>query len=446
MIKVKTRSTFFFLVIATGAIIQSCTTSGPGLFSKKSPHEQYADKINNAGLNKTALGKLWLDAAQAGLTRPLTVSLPYRETGYFPSERPQSLGLKFTAKRGEKLKITLDKKPERDFLVYMDLWQPAESPTGKPKLLESADTSAGTIEYEVGREETFVLRIQPELLKAGEYTVSISTGPSLAFPVPSKAKPKVQSFWGAGRDNGARRHEGIDIFAPFRTPVVAAENGHVYRVEETNIGGKVLWLRPKDRPFTLYYAHLDSQIAREGQSVRAGDTLGLMGNTGNAKTTSPHLHFGIYAVGGAVDPYPFVNPSSPEPSPVTAALASIGKQARTESRTKLYGEPDAKAVLAQQLDGQTLIAVKAATKNWYKVELPEGEEGFVAAADVNSIDKPLRKATLKAATGLHDLPDSTAARKKVLEPGNTVNILAAYKQYFYVEAGNVEGWIQKRVL
>jgi peptidoglycan LD-endopeptidase LytH len=446
MIRFNTRTGFFVLFVITAAIVQSCTTSGPGLFAKKSPHEQYADKINNAGLNKTALGKLWLRAAEAGLTRPLTVNLPYRETGYFPAERPQALGLRFTANRGQKLKITLDKNPGTDFLVYMDLWQPATSPTGKPKLLKSADTSGATIEFEVGREESFVLRIQPELLKAGEYTVNITTGPSLAFPVPSKANPKVQSFWGAGRDNGARRHEGIDIFAPFRTPVVASENGHVYRVEETTIGGKVLWLRPDQRPFTLYYAHLDSQIAREGQRVRAGDTLGLMGNTGNARTTAPHLHFGIYAIGGAVDPYPFVNPSSPEPSPVTAGLSRIGKQARTESRTKLYGEPDGKAVLAQQLDGQTLVAVKAATKNWYKVSLPEGEEGFIPASEVTNVDKPIRRVTLKASTGLHDLPDSSAARKKILEPGNSVNILAAYKQYFYVEAGDIEGWIDKRVL
>src|SRR5687767_10233016 len=115
MIRFKTRFRLLVLLIAAGVIIQSCTTSGPGLFAKKSPHEQYADKINNAGLSKTALGKLWLDAAQAGLTRPLTVNLPYRETGYFPSEQPQSLGLKFTAKRGEKLKIRLDKKPATDF-------------------------------------------------------------------------------------------------------------------------------------------------------------------------------------------------------------------------------------------------------------------------------------------------------------------------------------------
>jgi murein DD-endopeptidase MepM/ murein hydrolase activator NlpD len=435
-----------FLVVITGVIMQSCSTSGPGLFAKKSPHEQYADKIRSAGLNQTALGVLWFQAADGAINRPLTIDLPYRETGYFPAEKPQAVGLKFTAKRGQKLNISLQQKPANGFLVYLELWQAGESQGDKNKLLLSSDTSGAPLEYEVGRQEQFILRLQPELLKGGEYTINISTGPSLAFPVPSKAKPKVQSFWGAGRDNGARRHEGIDIFAPFRTPVVAAENGTVTRVEETNIGGKVLWLRPEDRSFTLYYAHLDSQIATAGQRVRIGDTVGLMGNTGNAKTTSPHLHFGIYAVGGAVDPFPFVNPVSDEPPEIKVPLSTIGKYSRTDNRIKLYPEPDSKSATGLQLDPQTLVAITAATRNWYKVTLPNGEAGFLPGNVITSINNPLKKLTLKSATGLLDQPDSTAARKKLLTPGNTVNVLASFKDFYYVDAANVEGWIEKKLL
>ena len=423
-------------------LIQSCSSSAPGLFAKKTPHQQYGDKISEAGLKQTALGRLWFLAAEQALSKPLMISLPYRETGYFPAEKPQSAGLAFIAKQGEKLKITLEKKPATGFLLYMELWhRPAGNET--PKLLVTSDTTASPIEYEVEDDASFILRLQPELLKGGEYTINISTGPSLAFPVPSKAKPHVGSFWGAGRDNGVRRHEGIDIFASFRSPVVAAADGYVTRVEETPIGGKVVWMRPDVRPVNLYYAHLDSQLAQPGQNVRIGDTLGLMGNTGNARTTATHLHFGIYTVGGPVDPFPFVNPSVREMPVVSASLSALGKIVRTESKTRMYEEADTKARSIAQLDAQTMLSVKAATKNWYKVILPSGEEGFLPGTVVTSITSPVKKAILKTSAPLLDHPDTSAARKMLVEAGKTLNVLASYSNFYYVEAGEMEGWILK---
>ena len=60
----------------------------------------------------------------------------------------------------------------------------------------------------------------------------------------------------------------------------------------------------------LYYAHLDQQLVSPGERVNAGEIVGTVGNTGNARTTAPHLHFGIYAVGrGAIDPYWFIAPA-----------------------------------------------------------------------------------------------------------------------------------------
>ena len=56
-----------------------------------------------------------------------------------------------------------------------------------------------------------------------------------------------------------------------------------------------------------YYAHLDRYADIEnGQRVRPGTVLGYVGTTGNAKGTPPHLHYGIYASGGAINPYPFL--------------------------------------------------------------------------------------------------------------------------------------------
>src|SRR5690606_6321435 len=131
-------------------------------------------------------------------------------------------------------------------------------------------------------------------LRAGRVTVTLAAEPALAFPVEGRGTGAVGSFFGADRDGGARSHHGVDIFAPRGTPVLAAAEGTVSRVRETPRGGKVVWLRDEARGQNLYYAHLDSQLVAGGERVRVGDTLGLVGNTGNARTTPPHLHFGIY--------------------------------------------------------------------------------------------------------------------------------------------------------
>jgi murein DD-endopeptidase MepM/ murein hydrolase activator NlpD len=104
----------------------------------------------------------------------------------------------------------------------------------------------------------------------------------------------------------------VDIFANRGTDAVAAVDAWVSRVDTTPRGGNVVWLQPVFGNMRLYYAHLDTQLVRAGEFVAAGDVLGTVGNTGNAVTTPPHLHFGVYLRragrrGGARDPYDFLN-------------------------------------------------------------------------------------------------------------------------------------------
>jgi murein DD-endopeptidase MepM/ murein hydrolase activator NlpD len=130
-----------------------------------------------------------------------------------------------------------------------------------------------------------------------------------ALPVPvAGVKPVgLRDTWQAARSAG-RRHEGIDIFARRGTPVLSATDGVVLRVGLDRLGGRVVWvLGPGGQRH--YYAHLDRYgDVRAGMRVRAGAVLGYVGNTGNAATTPPHLHYGIYTAGGAIDPYPFLRP------------------------------------------------------------------------------------------------------------------------------------------
>jgi murein DD-endopeptidase MepM/ murein hydrolase activator NlpD len=118
---------------------------------------------------------------------------------------------------------------------------------------------------------------------------SIKSG-ELTFPVAGHDTGNVISVFGDKR--GKRSHEGIDIKAPRGTYIVAATSGFVERIKEGGSGGKQLYLRDgKGRLY--YYAHLDSWEVEEFEEVEAGQILGTVGDSGNAKNTTPHLHFEV---------------------------------------------------------------------------------------------------------------------------------------------------------
>lgn len=114
--------------------------------------------------------------------------------------------------------------------------------------------------------------------------------------------------WGGPRPGG-RTHQGIDLFARTGTPVVAISDGVIYRVGWNRIGGWRFWLRDRWGN-EFYHAHLSAfaPVAKEGATVRAGTVIGFVGNTGDAKTTPPHVHFEIHPAGGPpIPPFSYVS-------------------------------------------------------------------------------------------------------------------------------------------
>ncbi len=426
-------------IVTVLLLAAACTASKKGLFAKKTAHEAYAARITDAGLQQTALGSAWFTAAQKALSRPLTISLPYKETGYFAAEKPDAAGYIFSARRGERIDIAVSAQPGGRFLLFTELWQTSQD-NRAPTLLAAADTTTWQLRHEVEKDGGFVLRLQPELLRGGGYTVTITTAPTLAFPVPSKARSRIGSFWGDARDRGGRKHEGIDIFGQLRTPVVAAANGYINRVGVNNLGGKVIFMQPEDKDYTLYYAHLDSQLVRTGQQVMAGDTLGLMGNTGNARNTPTHLHFGIYTVGGAIDPMPFVNVDRPAPAVITAATTLLNNNVRNKTAVSLRSSPASNGTVITKLPANQVMQVLAATDKWYKVVLPDNREGFVESATLST--EPYRTTIMKQAGDLLAIPDSITAVKTSIPAGASIQILGAYNDFDFVSYEAVTGWIK----
>jgi len=153
----------------------------------------------------------------------------------------------------------------------------------------------------------------------------------------------------------------------------------VTRVQTTGLGGKQVWLRDA-MGHNFYYAHLDSQLVREGQQVAPGDTLGLVGNTGNARTTPPHLHFGIYQR-GPHDPWPFVYEPTARPSRVVVDQTPFGSWRATEGPVGLRDIPSRRGTVVVDVPQSTRLHVIGGTASWYHVRLEDGRAGYLPASD-----------------------------------------------------------------
>ena len=290
------------------ALLASACNGAPvgNPFARATPHEQYAKGLEQAGLAETALARDWLQAAQKALFEPKPATLPLTNSVQHDPAKPTAYGYRLQLRRGRVLQVRLEVKAESPATIFIDLFQVVDGDE-PPRHITSADRGSASIEHEVRRDGAYILRIQPELLRGGTLQIGQTTTAALLFPVQGRTSAAVQSFFRDPRDNNTRDHHGIDIFAPRNTPVLAAADGFVTSAGTNRLGGNVVWVFDPERGQSHYYAHLEKQAVSTGERVTAGDVVGYVGNTGNARTTPPHLHFGIYSRGeGPLDPLPFV--------------------------------------------------------------------------------------------------------------------------------------------
>lgn len=123
---------------------------------------------------------------------------------------------------------------------------------------------------------------------------------AIICPMPGSA---YGDTWGAPR-SGGRKHEGVDMIAPRGVPVYAVVSGFA-TFKFNTLGGNAVSL-VGDNGTRYYYGHLDSYDG-SSRPVLQGEVIGYNGDTGNARFSTPHLHFEIRPGGGlAVNPYPSV--------------------------------------------------------------------------------------------------------------------------------------------
>jgi murein DD-endopeptidase MepM/ murein hydrolase activator NlpD len=168
-------------------------------------------------------------------------------------------------------------------------------------LSNSKGRDLGT-DYEFNRIDAFKALRSPEQYWQG------------AFRRPS-AGP-VSSVYGVKRYYNGKfandyYHRGIDYAAPTGTPVVSPAAGRVvlvgYERQGFELHGNTVGIDHGQGVLSIMI-HLHRIDVQEGQTVGAGQRLGTVGTTGSS--TGPHLHWGLYVQGEAVDPLPWRGGSS----------------------------------------------------------------------------------------------------------------------------------------
>jgi murein DD-endopeptidase MepM/ murein hydrolase activator NlpD len=126
------------------------------------------------------------------------------------------------------------------------------------------------------------------------------------FPVqgPHWARGYIGEF-GAPR-SGGRVHEGFDVVAACGTPLVAVRNGRVLRRGyDPVLYGNYLLIHGEAEERSYFYAHMPHPgLVGQDDRVYAGQRVGAVGKTGNARTIGCHLHFEIRRRGHPIDPEP----------------------------------------------------------------------------------------------------------------------------------------------
>lgn len=155
---------------------------------------------------------------------------------------------------------------------------------------------------------------EKEAVERAKNTVSNERYWQSSFQPPSKARQSAR--FGMKRVvNGVLLkdyfHSGLDFAAPLGSPVLATAPGKVVLAHNGfKLHGNVVAI-DHGQGVISFYIHLQKILVNEGQFVKAGETIGKVGQTGRAN--GPHLHFSIYVNGTATNPIPWFGSSPQKP-------------------------------------------------------------------------------------------------------------------------------------
>ena len=416
----------------------------PAPYLPSNDHEAYIHSLRLAGMADTSLAKDWISISQSSLVNPVEIKLPLREVFYVDPASAFAVAYGFEVERGRRVEIDVEFQGLRSGRLFMDLYRPRGPAIRDWKKVASSDSREKRLVFEPREDARYILRIQPELLRGGQYTLNIRKEAALEFPVPGYSSRDIGSWFGDPRDGGRREHHGVDIFARRHSPVIAPTKAYVRSVRDDKVGGLNVWLEDTTRRIYIYFAHLQRIDVERYTYVEAGQQIGTVGNTGNARTTPPHLHFAIYYQGrGAVDPFLFIDPVKDTPTQVTADLAPLGRWLRSQPDSiPLRSTPQTRAESPLKLEKGSLMKVMAASADWYRIQLPDGISGYIRASSAEPLDKALMSHAAQSTQALAESPEFGAGVKDEISSGEEFLVMGMYAGHWFVQTLQGQtGWL-----
>jgi murein DD-endopeptidase MepM/ murein hydrolase activator NlpD len=363
--------------------VTACTgyLGEPGYKSSRvqGARDRYESDVLRSSLGTSAAYHAWVDEGRRALRSGLAIRPSFREIVHFDRNDASAIGYRLELHRGQRLRVRLDRQ-SFDGRLFAELFEEIGNVDPVYRVVHSADENAREVSFEARTDGVHVLRLQPEIMRGGAIAITLTTAAGLTFPVLGKNARSIGSYFGDPRDGGTRDHEGIDIFAPRGTAVVAVADGVITDVGNTKLGGLVVWQYDPARDVHYYYAHLTTQEVHAGQHVTAGSTVGTVGNTGNARNTPSHLHFAVYRPGRvAINPVPFIFDAPGDPvAPVLVDLTRLGSWTETARATTLHTSPARDARVLAEVPSGTRVRVISGVGEWHRVQLEDGRRGFMS--------------------------------------------------------------------
>jgi murein DD-endopeptidase MepM/ murein hydrolase activator NlpD len=442
---IRSRLAFCFLFFFSLILFFQCKKEiVPEIYKPSNSHEAYIHALRTANLAHTALARDWILVSKKSLENPVNIETPFEEVSYIDPSAAFAVAYRFEVKKGQRTEIDVVFQGQKRCRLFIDLFR-VEGPSVEGwDLIASANENERHLEFEPRQDAEYVIRLQPELLRGGRFQVTIRSLASIGFPVLGYDSRSIGSGFGEPRDGGRRLHHGVDIFSPRHTPVIAPTKAYVRRVEVSNIGGRNIWLYDEVRGLHFYFAHLQTQDVEQGTYVVEGQRIGTVGNTGNARRTPPHLHFGIYARGeGPIDPYHFITKTNSTPKEITADLEMLGQWTRSNSQsTSLKSMPSSRSQDLIRLEKFSAMKVLAAAGDMYRVLLPDGRTGYVPARRVELAQITLETQQAEISKTVKDAPMENAVVVEEIRAGEEFSILGQFEAFWLIRTSSDKlGWV-----
>jgi peptidoglycan LD-endopeptidase LytH len=353
--------------------LASALSAGAGADAVSSVGEPAGPDVARDGAGAKGSVSAPAPAALGALRTALAVEPPYQERARPGGWDGWALGYRVALRAGDTLRVSVG-----DPRLRLHAYRAGDAERAAPVPL-AATRGDGVMELVAGEngEVTVLVHGDPgERASDDAFTVRVERSGGLVFPVAGRGPEDVISHFLEFRDGGRRLHHGVDIAALRGNPVRAVADGVIERIETTPLGGLTIRLVERRTGHVHYYAHLSGALVGTGDRVVAGQTIGGVGNTGNARNTPPHLHYGVFDGSAVLDPMKLLR-SSPLDLAADTASVLLGTRARiTVDGTAMRAAPARMGAATSLAHGQT-VHVLAEADRYFRVKVGE-REGYVA--------------------------------------------------------------------